>query len=212
MKRNNSHSNAYFQLKSAIPTKITNCSYTLYSILWTPKSPNSHWNPRFLLKLLIANIPYITLVVVLWFGGWGNEHHNAVGTSRDLARASSGEADCRRCCVAGTRGVRSSLCVDSRVIRRGNADKGLRWRCVGGGVLSGCLWALSARFEALPGRVVSGCCVASGGTRGYWRRHLCQGKHLLLWVLRLSTRWQHVHQRIVVNAPASCDIWYQKKL
>ena len=48
------------------------------------------------------------------------------------------------------------------------------------------------------------------GIRGYWRRHLCQGKHLLLWVLRLSTRWQHVHQRIVVNAPASCDIWYQK--
>ena len=47
------------------------------------------------------------------------------------------------------------------------------------------------------------------GIRGYWRRHLCQGKHLLLWVLRLSTRWQHVHQRIVVNAPASCDSWNQ---
>ena len=48
-----------------------------------------------------------------------------MGTSRDLARASSEEADCR-CCVAGTRGVQSSLCVDSRVIRRRNADKGLR--------------------------------------------------------------------------------------
>ena len=74
----------------------------------------------------------------------------------------------------------SSLCVDSRVIPRGNADKGLRGRRVGEGVLLSCLWVLSARFEALPGCVVSVCCVASGGTRGYWRRHLCQGKHLLL--------------------------------
>ena len=75
-----------------------------------------------------------------------------MGTSRDLARASSWEAGCHCCCVAETRGVRSSLCVVSRVIRRRNGV---------GVVLSSCLWALSARLEALPGRVVSGCCVAS---------------------------------------------------
>ena len=102
-------------------------------------------------------------VVVLWFWGWGNEHHNAWRRqlSRDLARASSWEAGCHCCCVAGTRGVRSSLSVVSRVIRRRNADKGLRWSRVGEDVLSSCLWALSARCESLPGRVVSGCCVAS---------------------------------------------------
>ena len=87
-----------------------------------------------------------------------------MGTSRDLARASSGEAGRRCCCVAGTRGVRSSLCVDSCVIRRGNADKGLRGRRVGEGVLLGCLWVLSARFEALPGRVETTTCISTRTT------------------------------------------------
>ena len=110
-----------------------------------------------------VNIYNYACVVVLWFWGWGNEHHNAWRRqlSRDLARASSWEAGCHGCCVAGTRGVRSSLSVVSRVIRRRNTDKGLRWSRVGEDVLSSCLWALSARCESLPGRVVSGCCVAS---------------------------------------------------
>ena len=49
-----------------------------------------------------------------------------MGTSRDLVQASSEEAGCRCCCVAGTRGVRSFLCVDNHIILHGNADKGLR--------------------------------------------------------------------------------------
>ena len=83
-------------------------------------------------------IEFQSCVVVLWFWGWGNEHHNAWRRqlSRDLARASSWEAGCHCCCVAGTRGVRSSLSVVSRVIRRRNADKGLRWSRVGEDVLS----------------------------------------------------------------------------
>ena len=101
-------------------------------------------------------------VVVLWFWGWGNEHHNAWGSCGDVTwSGASWEAGGHCCCVAGTRGVRSSLCVVSRAIRRRNADKGLRWSRVGEDVLSSCLWALSARCESLPGRAVSGCCVAS---------------------------------------------------
>ena len=101
-------------------------------------------------------------VVVLWFWGWGNEHHNAWRRqlSRDLARASSWEAGCHCCCVAGTWGVRSSLSVVSRVIRRRNADKGDEVKACWRRRPVGCLWALSARLDALPGRVVSGCCVA----------------------------------------------------
>ena len=101
-------------------------------------------------------------MVVLWFWGWGNEHHNAWRRqlSRDLARASSWEAGCHCCCIAGTRGVRSSLSVVSRVIRRRNADKGAEVKACWRRRPVGCLWALSARLDALPGRVVSGCCVA----------------------------------------------------
>ena len=68
------------------------------------------------------------------------------------------------------------------------------------GLFVGAVGPLGSVARACGVRVLCGV-----GIRGYWRRHLCQGKHLLLWVLRLSTRWQHVHQRIVVNAPASCD-------
>ena len=101
-------------------------------------------------------------VVVLWIWGWGNEHHNAWRRqlSRDLARASSWEAGCHCCCIAGTRGMRSSLSVVSRVIRRRNADKGAEVKACWRRRPVGCLWALSARLDALPGRVVSGCCVA----------------------------------------------------
>ena len=145
-------------------------------------------------------------VVVLWFWGWGNEHHNAWRRqlSRDLARASSWEAGCHCCCIAGTRGVRSSLSVVSRVIRRRNADKGAKvkpcWRRRLVELFVGTVGPLWIVARACCVRVLCGV-----GIRGYWRRHLCQGKHLLLWVLCLCTRWQHVRQRIVVNAPASCD-------
>ena len=56
--------------------------------------------------------------------------------------------------------MRSSLSVVSRVIRRRNADKGAEVKACWRRRPVGCLWALSARLDALPGRVVSGCCVA----------------------------------------------------
>ena len=56
--------------------------------------------------------------------------------------------------------MRSSLSVVSRVIRRRNVDKGAEVKACWRRRPVGCLWALSARLDALPGRVVSGCCVA----------------------------------------------------